>query len=340
MGTMHFSTLTIVIMIILFFLLLFVSAFFSLTETSLYSLNKIRLDYLIKQKNKRAISVFNIINEPDKLLSTLLTGNNIVNTTVSTIGTTVAIYYLQEWGVILAPFIVAFILLIFAETFPKVLATQFPEHLSLLIVKPYEWIRWILSPCVTMVAYLTYLFFNLFGLKIEYKKTILSRDEVKHIIKESGETGALIDNEHKLLHRIFEFSDKYAKEVMVPRQRIVAIHTDMNREDILRIITEEGHTRYPVYKHSMDTIVGIIHVKAIINMVANNPLFILEDLIMEPYFVSEDKKISTIFTEFQKQGLHIAIVRDAQGVVSGLIEIKDILRIIFGELKEKTNPEE
>ena len=339
MGTMHFSTLTIIMMIILFFLLLFLSAFFSLTETSIFSLNKIRLDYLIKQKNKRAVSIFNIINEPDKLLSTLLTGNNIANTTVSTIGTTVAIYYLQEWGVILAPLIVAFILLIFGETFPKVLATQFPEHLSLAIVKPYEWIRWILSPCVTMITYFTYLFFNLFGLKIEYKKTIFSREEVKHIIKESGETGILVDDEHKLLHRIFEFSDKLSKEVMVPRQQIVAINTDMKREDILRIITEEGHTRYPVYKHCMDTIVGIIHVKAIINMVANNPLFILEDLIMEPYFVSEDKKISTIFTEFQQQGLHIAIVKNAQGTVSGLIEIKDILRVIFGELKEKTVPE-
>ncbi|OQZ01587.1 MAG: hypothetical protein B6D35_02755 [Candidatus Brocadia sp. UTAMX2] len=340
MNPMHFSTLEIIIMLVLFFLLLFVSAFFSLTETSLFSLNKIRLDYLIKQKNKRAVSIFNIINEPDKLLSTLLTGNNIVNTTVSTIGTTVAIYYLQEWGVILAPLIVAFILLLFAETFPKVLATQFPEHLSLIIVKPFEWVRWLLSPCVTLITYLTYLFFNLFGLKIEYKKTIFSREEVKHIIKESGETGNLVDGEHKLLHKIFEFSDKLAKQVMVPRQRIVAIHTDMTREDIMRIITDEGHTRYPVYRHSLDTIIGIVHVKAIINMVANNPLFILEDLIMEPYFVAEDKKISTIFTEFQQQGLHIAIVRDAHGVISGLIEIKDILRVIFGELKEKTVPEE
>ena len=340
MNPIHFSSLTIIIMLILFFLLLFVSAFFSLTETSLFSLNKVRLDYLIKQKNKRAVSIFNIINEPDKLLSTLLTGNNIVNTTVSTIGTTVAIYFLQEWGVILAPFIVAFILLLFAETFPKVLATQFPERLSLLIVKPYEWVRWILSPSVTLITYITYLFFNLFGLKIEYKKTIFSREEVKHIIKESGETGTLVDGEHKLLHKIFEFSDKLAKEVMVPRHRIIAIHTDMTREDILRIITEEGHTRYPVYRRSLDTIIGIVHVKAIINMIANNPLFILEDLIMEPYFVSESKKISTIFTEFQKQGLHIAIVKNAQGNVIGLLEIKDILRVIFGELKEKTIPEE
>ncbi len=87
------------------------------------------MDYLLKQKNKKAISVYNSINEPDKLLSTILTGNNIVNTVVSTIGTTVAIYYLREWGVILAPVIVAFILLLFSETFPKVLATQFPEQL-------------------------------------------------------------------------------------------------------------------------------------------------------------------------------------------------------------------
>jgi putative hemolysin len=339
MDSMHFSTLTIIFMLILFFMLLIVSAFFSLTETSLFSINKVRLDYLIKQKNKRALSIYKSINEPDKLLSTILIGNNIVNTIVSTIGTTVAIYYLHEWGVILAPLIVAFILLLLGETFPKLLATQFPEQLSLLIIKPYEWIRWILSPGVTLITYIAYLFFKLFGVKIEYKKTIFSREEVKHIIKESGETGELADGEHKLLHKIFEFNDKLSKEIMVPRERIIAINADTGREEIMRIVTEENYTRYPIYRHCIDNIIGVIHAKAIINMIANNQLFILEDLIMEPYFVSEDKKISTIFKEFQQKGLHIAIVKNARGTVSGLIEIKDILKVIFGELREKTVPE-
>ena len=339
MNLLHFSPTTIVFMFILFFILLFVSAFFSLSETAFFSLNKTRLDFLIKQKSKKAISIFNVISEPDRLLSTILTGNNIVNTIVSTIGTTIAIYYFREWGVILAPIIVAFILLIFCETFPKVLATQFPEHLSLLIVKPYEWIRWILSPIVTLITYITYLAFNLFGVKIEYKKTIFTREEVRHIIKESGETGVLADGEHKLLHRVFEMNDKFAKEIMVPRSKIVAINADMSSDDIVRIVTEEGHTRYPVYKHSIDNVIGVIHSKAIINMLINNPLFVLEDLMMEPYFVPEDKKISKILAEFRQKGLHIAIVKDAQGAVSGIIQIKDILKVIFGELTERTFPD-
>lgn len=310
-----------------------------MTETSLFSLNKVRLDYLIKQKNKKAASIFNIINEPDKLLGTILTGNNIVNTVVSTIGTTIAIFYLHEWGVILAPLIVALVLLLFGETFPKVLATQFPEQLSMWIIRPYELIRFILSPVVSLITYITYLFFNLFGIKIEYKKTIFSREEVKHIIKASGETGVLVDGEHKLLHKVFEYNDKLAREIMVPRNKIVAINADTNRDEITRIITEEGHTRYPVYRHSLDNVIGIIHAKAIVNMLINNPLFILEDLMMQPYFVSEDKKISQILTEFQQKGLHIAIVKDTHGTVSGLIQIKDILRVIFGELKEKAFPE-
>jgi putative hemolysin len=339
MGSIHFSNTTIIFMLFLFFVLLFVSAFFSMTETSLFSLNKVRLDFLIKQKNKKAVSIYNIINEPDKLLGTILTGNNIVNTIVSTIGTTVAIFYLHEWGVILAPLIVALVLLLFGETFPKVLATQFPEQLSMWIIRPYEWIRWILSPIVTLITYLTYLFFNLFGVKIEYKKTIFSREEVKHIIKASGETGVLVEEEHKLLHKVFEYNDKLAREIMVPRNKIVAINADTNRDEITRIVTEEGHTRYPVYRHSLDNVIGIIHAKAIVNMLINNPLFILEDLMMQPYFVSEDKKISQIFTEFQQKGVHIAIVKDSHGAVSGLIQIKDILRVIFGELKEKAFPE-
>ncbi|MEK6635570.1 MAG: hemolysin family protein [Planctomycetota bacterium] len=339
MDSLHFSTTIIVLMLMLFFVLLFVSAFFSMSETSLFSINKTRLDFLIKQKNKRAISIYNIINEPDKLLSTILTGNNIVNTIVSTIGTTIAIFYLKEWGVILAPLIVAFILLMFGETFPKVLATQFPEQLSMWIVKPYEWARWILSPIVTLITYITYLVFNLFGVKIEYKKTIFSREEVRHIIRESGETGVLVDGEHNLLHKVFEFNDKLAKEIMIPRNKIVAINADINPEDIIRIITEEGYSRYPVYRQNIDSIIGIIHSKTFINIMVNKELFVIEDLMMEPYFVSEDRKISKILTEFQEKGLHIAMVKDANGATSGLIQIKDILSVIFGELRERTAPE-
>ena len=339
MDSLHFSTTTIIFMLFLFFILLFVSAFFSLSETVFFSINKTRLDFLIKQKNKRAVSIYDVINEPDKLLSTILTGNNIVNTIVSTIGTTVAIYYLQEWGIILAPLIVAFVLLLFGETLPKVLATQFPDRLSMWIVKPFEWVRWILSPIVTLLTYVTYLFFNLFGVKIEYKKTIFSREEVKHIIKESGETGVLADGEHNLLHKVFEFNDKLAKEIMVPRHNIIAINADMNPEDLVRIVTEEGFTRYPVYKHNIDNVIGLVHSKTIINILVNKQLFVMDDLLMEPYFASEDMKISKILTEFQDKGLHIAIVKDSSGATTGLIQIKDILKVIFGELRERTSPE-
>ena len=339
MDSTHFSTTTIVFMLALFFVLLFASAFFSLTETALFSINKVRLDFLIKQKNKKAISIFNIINEPDKLLSTLLTGNNIVNTVVSTIGTTLSIYYLHEWGVIMAPLIVATILLLFSETFPKVLATQYPETLSLWIIKPYEWIRWILSPIVALIMYVTYLFFNLFGIKIEYKKMIFNRDEVKHIIKESGETGTLEGDEHKMLHRVFEFNDKLTCEVMVPVQKIVSINAEMCSNDIIGVVMEAGFTRYPVYRDNIDNIIGFIHAKTLINMMVNNPLFILEDLLLEPYFVSEDEKISEVLKEFQQNGLHIAVVKNINGTVIGIIQIKDILKIIFGELIERTVPE-
>ncbi|MEK7297388.1 MAG: hemolysin family protein [Planctomycetota bacterium] len=339
MDSTHFSTMTIVFMLVLFFVLLFVSAFFSLTETALFSINKVRLDFLIKQKNQKAISIFNNINEPDKLLSTLLTGNNIVNTSVSTIGTTLALYYLHAWGVILAPLIVAFILLLFSETFPKVLATQFPETLSLWIIKPYEWVRWILSPIVSLIMYLTYLFFNLFGVKIEYKKTIFNREEVKHIIRESGETGTLAGDEHKMLHRVFEFNDKLTREIMVPVQKIVSINAGMHPDDIIRVVTEAGFTRYPVYQDHFDNVIGFIHAKTLINLMVNNPLFILEDLMLEPYFVTEEEKISEVLKEFQQKGLHIAVVKNDKGIVTGIIQIKDILKVIFGELTERPLPE-
>ncbi|MGQ3684134.1 MAG: CNNM domain-containing protein [Candidatus Loosdrechtia sp.] len=338
MSSIDFSPVTIVFMLTLFFILLIISAFFSLTETSLFSINKIRLDFLLKQQNRKAISIHNIINEPDRLLSTILTGNNIINTAMTTIGTTVSIYYLGEWGVVAATFLVTALLLLFSETFPKVLATQFPDQLSFRIVKPYEWVRWFLSPIVTFITYITYLSFNLFGIKIEYKRTIFSREEVKHIIRESGETGALVDGEHNLLHKVFELNDRLAKEIMVPRNKIVAINADMEPEKIIRIITEEGYTRYPVYRNCIDNIIGIIHTKTIINILVNNQLFVLEDLIIKPYFVFEEEKISKILKEFKQKELHIAMVRNSRGIISGLIEIKDILKVIFGELREKTVP--
>lgn len=336
---MNFSTLIIIFLLITFFILLIISAFFSLSETAFFSINKTQLDYLIKRKDKRAISVFNIISEPDRLLGTILTGNNIVNVMISVIGTTVAIYFYNEWGVPIATIIVTIILLIFCETLPKVLATQFPEKFSLWIIRPHQWIRWVLSPIVLIIMRITYLFFSLFGMKIEYKRTIFTREEVKHIIKESGEIGALADGEHKLLNKIFDFSDKRANEIMIPREKIVAINADMDRKEIIRIVTEEGYTRYPLYRKGLDDIVGIIHAKTIINMLTNDSLFVVEDLMIRPYFVPEDKKISEILKEFQQKRLHIAIVKDNKNQsVKGLIQMEDILKVVFGELKERTVP--
>ena len=146
-------------------------------------------------------------------------------------------------------------------------------------------------------------------------------------------------DEHKMLHRVFEFNDKLTREIMVPVQKIVSINAGMLPDDIIRVVTEAGFTRYPVYQDHFDNVIGFIHAKTLINLMVNNPLFILEDLMLEPYFVTEDEKISEVLKEFQQKGLHIAVVKNDKGVVTGIIQIKDILKVIFGELTERPVPE-
>jgi putative hemolysin len=311
------------------------SAVFSCTETAVLSIGKMRLDYLTRRSDRRAILLQRLLRQPDELVATILIGNNIVNTVATVLATSIAFFLLKEHAVLITAVGMTLLVLVVGEIFPKVLATQFSERLALTLARPFTTIRIILLPVVKVFTTITNLGFGLFGVKVEGKRLRVTRDELRHAVRVSAESGHLKGGEEGMLHRIFEFNDRLAQEVMVPRERMVLLNKKASREEILTVLTEQGYSRLPVYEDSHENIVGIIHAKDILNLLAYKELFILDDLIRKPRLVFAKQPISEVLRIFQKERKHIAIVVDEKNLPIGLITMEDVLEEIVGDIEDE-----
>lgn len=316
-------------------LLLMFSALFSCTETAVFSVGKMRLDYLARREDRRAILLQKLLRQPDELVITILVGNNVVNTLATVLATSIAFFLLREHAVLVTTVGMTLLLLVVGEIFPKILATQYAEPLALTLAQPFTTIRLALLPIVKMFTTITNFGFGLFGVKVEGRRLRVTRDELRHAVRVSAESGHLKGDEEGMLHRVFEFNDRLACEVMVPKEKMVMLNKKASRDEILTILTEQGYTRLPVYENSPDNIVGIIHAKDVLNLLVYKELFILDDLIRKPRFVSAKQPISEILRAFQKERRHIAIVVDEKNVPVGLITMEDMLEEIVGDIEDE-----
>lgn len=322
-------------LLIIIFCLLVLSGFFSAIEIALFSFRKTRLAILVKQRNKRAILIEHIMKEPEKLLGTILVGNNIVAILISVLGTTVSLVLWGEKGVWVAFVSITFLLVMFGEIIPKVFASQFWESFTFACIRPISIIIWLLYPIVMIFSFFSNIFFHLFGIRIEYKKPFITKDELKHIVDMAKDTGHLKKDEVTLLEKVFAFHDRMAKEVMVPKSKIITLDINLPQDEMLKIITKGHFTRIPIYEGNPDNIIGILHTKEFVNIAFYKDLIVIQDLLRKPYFVLEEKKISEILRELQRQHLHLAVVKNAQDKVIGIITIEDILEEIVGEIMDE-----
>ncbi|MBM4083866.1 MAG: HlyC/CorC family transporter [Planctomycetes bacterium] len=333
------SHLAIIALLVSLVLLLLASAFFSGSETALFALSKVRLEFLAERRDNKALLIRRLMSQPDRLLATILVGNNIVNVLVSVIGTTLCLIFFGTVGLIIAPIAMTLLLLVIGEITPKVMASQFSERIAFLLVRPLNTLVAVLYPVTALFTFVVNKCFAVFGLKVEYKPHRFTRDEIRHLIRTTAETGHLKREEHQLLHRVFEFHDKLVKDVMVPRSKIHALSVNTTTAQLLDVIAEGGHTRFPVCDGDLDHIVGVIHAKDVINMVLDRQLFVLQDLIREAQVVLEDAHVSDLLAQFRKGRFHMAIVRNAPGQVVGLVTLEDVLEEIVGEIgAEHTMP--
>ncbi|MFA5334378.1 MAG: hemolysin family protein [Candidatus Omnitrophota bacterium] len=326
-------------------ILILFSAFFSMSETALISLNKIKLRHMISKGVKNAKLVQQLVSKPEKLITSILVGNNLVNTAISVIGAIIFVFFLGEkMGMVAATVAVTITLLVFGEIIPKMYAVQRSEKVSLAIAKPIRLLVIVLNPVAKFFTKLGNGAIKMFGGEVKQRSPLISEEEIRLMIELGKEEGVVGDEERKMLHRIFEFGDTKAGEVMIPLGKVVSIDIDADAEELLNLFAEEGHSRLPVYRGSPDNIVGIIYARDLLYIWQNKGLVIIPDLVHEPYFVQKDKRVSDLLKDFQRMRVQIAIITEtpvadprpgaAPRKAIGLVTLEDLTEEIVGEIEE------
>lgn len=237
---------------------------------------------------------------------------------------------------ILGILLITFVTVAFGELAPKMIAIQYPLQISMWLSFPLKIVYTIFKPMIIILNFSANGFIRLIGLKPITKEDIHhSEREIRYLISEGRKTGVIDSTEHQLIEKIFDFNDKLARDIMVSRNNIVAINIDDNRETIIQKVIDEGYSRVPVYKDSIDNIIGIIYSKDLISAAEFRELIVLTDILRPVYFVPETKQIGEILKDFQKKRIHLGIVVNEHGNVEGLITLEDIIEEIVGEIEDE-----
>lgn len=329
-----------IIQIVLLIFLVMCSAFFSASETALMSISKIRVRHLVDAEVKGSKKLDLLLSDTDKLLSTILLGNNAVNIGASSLATSLAIGFWGDTGVGIATGLMTLIILIFGEITPKSLAVRFSEPISLKVAPFMLLLVKVLTPVVFILSKITGLFVRIFGGDPNYKKPSLTQDELKTIVNVSSEEGVIEDDEKELICNIFEFGELKVKDIMVQRMDIVAVPVTATYTEIVDIFKESKFSRLPVYEENLDNIVGLVFAKDLLFLDCNNDEFEITKIMRETHNTYEFLKVSDFFKEIQSKQNHIAIVYDEYGSVAGLVTLEDVIESVMGDIHDEYDDDE
>lgn len=321
--------------IILLVVLLFMSAFFSMSETALMAINKIRIKHMVEEGVKGAKLVEKLIEDPNKLLGAILIGNNIVNIGASSIATSLAISIWSENAVGAVTLVMTVLVLIFGEITPKSIAKQKSEQVSLMVSKPIKICVFIFKPFINVFTGISSVFIRLFGADPNAAEPFITEEELRTMVDVSEEEGVLEEVEKEMIFNVFDFVDSQVKDVMVQRVDIVAVEVNDSYDCVLNIIQKEQFSRIPVYDQSIDDIVGILHVKDLIIAGKSDKEFNVKDYMREPCYTFEFKKIQELFKEMKKTRNHMSVVLDEYGGTVGIVTIEDLIEEIVGDIEDE-----
>ena len=321
-------------------LLLVCSAFFSGSETALMSLSKPKLHKQEKDGHKGAKRVNKVVSDTERLLGTILLGNNLVNIAASALTTGLFIKLFGDSGIAVATLVMTFIILIFAEILPKTIASRKPEKHAMWISVPMQGIIFILKPFTAFIASISRGIMKLFGINLDESITEFDQEDVRGAIGMGLKEGVLEKGEHRMLDSILELDEITVDELMIHRSSIESLDINSSMEDLYKHIAERPvHSRLPVWKDSRDNVVGILLVKdfnkAYFQSTHSNVEFKLEDIIQAPYFIPETATVRKQLLEFRKKRSHMALVVDEYGDIQGLLTLEDILEEIVGEIEDE-----
>ena len=318
--------------IFLLIALLLLSGFFSSAETALFSISRTKARHLAKQDVNSLKLIRRMKENPHKLLTTILIGNNVVNVGAAAMATSIAITIFPNHAVGIATGIMTFLILVFGEVLPKSFATQNNVLIARIIIYPIYWTSILFFPVIKFLDFIPMLTGRI-------KKTpAATEEELMTFVEVVEEEGEIKEEEKMLIHNIFEFDDTNASEIMTSRTDMFVI--DADEELQLEQIINSGFTRIPVIVSSIDNIIGIVNIKDLFLQKINTGSEInVRNIMSRPYFVPENKKLDKLLKQFKETKHHMAIVVDEHGVVSGLITLEDALEEIVGEIRDETDKE-
>ncbi|HHF7367609.1 TPA: HlyC/CorC family transporter [Legionella bozemanae] len=323
----HLSTL----FIILLFLIL-LAAFFAATEIGMMSINRYKLKHLVKKENKQATRVNQILSRPDRLLSVVLIGNTLANILASTIATLIGQHIYGDAGIAIATALLTLIILVFAEMIPKTFAAIYPQHVAFATSLPLQILQLIFAPVVYLCVSMSNGVLRLFRVSIDkIQKESLTGEELRSVVHEAG---GLLPVEHKsMLISLLDLEQATVEDIMIPKSDIVGIDIEEPWAEILYQLETAKHTRLPLYRDSIDDLVGMIHVRDVLNLAIENELD-LNSLLKaadEPYYIPEATSLNIQILNFRKMKKRSSFVVDEYGNIQGLVTMEDILEEIVGE---------
>jgi len=323
--------------ILLFVICILLSAFFSSSEVALISLSRAKVRTLVNEGRPGSNAVMALKESPEHLLITILIGNNIVNIAAASIATAIAIQMFGNIGVGIATGFVVIILLVFGEIGPKIYAARASDSFALTVAPVILFLSRIFTPLIWIVERVS----PKFGIGRETAEPAVTEEEIKEWIDVGKEDGTIEQGEQDMLYSVLEFADTTAREIMTPRVDVMLMEDTVTFEEAIRIFNETGFSRIPVYHDQIDNITGILNVKDVFSaMVSHRKESTIKEIMYDPMFVPETKKIDDLLKELQVHRVQMAIIIDEYSSFVGIVTVEDILEELVGDILDEYDKEE
>lgn len=302
------------------------------------TVNKIRIQSLAEQGDKRASILLTVIEDSGKLLSTILIGNNIVNISASSLATTITMRLFGNAAVSISTGIITLLVLIFGEITPKTMASLHAEKMALSYARIIHFLMFLLTPVIFLVNKMAKGVLTLLRVDDSVKGNTITEHELRTLVNVGHKEGVIETEERQMIYNVFDFGDSQAQDVMVPRIDVTFADVNSSYEDLIQLFREEKHTRFPVFEETTDNIIGIINVKDL--LLTDQKDFTLRKILREAYFTYEYKKTSELLMEMKEHSVSFAVVLDEYGATSGIVTLEDLVEEIVGDIHDEYDIEE
>ncbi len=327
------------LLLLILLILLLLSAFFSSAETALTTANRIRLQALAEEGDKRAVLAIKTVENRSRLLSTLLIGNNLVNNFLSALAASLAIKLAGDGSISVSTAIVTILILIFGEVTPKTIAATYPEKLALAYCPVISVLMKILRPVIFVLNAVCQLLLKPFHIDLNVSMDTVTEQELRTFVDVSHQEGVIEKEEREMIYNVVDFGDSLVKDVMVPRSEVVMISDTDSYDEIKEMFRQEKYSRLPVYHEDPAHVVGILNIKKFFCYDGQEG-FSIEEAMYKPHFTYEFKKTSDLLESMREDSASLSVVLDEYGDAVGIVSLEDLLEEIVGDIRDEYDADE